>query len=124
VKAIRRTLEREELLQQALELQAACIPEITAWIIDTSIECDHQHFHGFLKVSLEEVLIALRDDRHLLNDPNGLFQTGSTGGKPFACNSDSTNHMSLYPDGFSASRLVEVIESATVWNFLNSKTVQ
>jgi hypothetical protein len=99
------------------------VPEITAWIVDTSIECDHQRFNGFLKVSLEEVLIALRDDQHLLNDPNGLFQTESTSGKPFACNSDSTTHMSLYPDGFSAARLVEVIESATVWKNLNSKTV-
>ena len=39
------------------------------WIADTSIECDHQRFAGFLKVSVEELLIALRDDRHLLNDP-------------------------------------------------------
>lgn len=124
VEAVRRTLKSGGLLQQVLELEAACVPEITAWIVDTSIECDHEHFHGFLKVSLEEVLIALRDDRHWLNDPNGLFQTGSAEGKSFACKSDSTTHMSLYPDGFSATRLVEVIESATVWNNLNSKTVQ
>ena len=43
------------------------------WIADTSIECDHQRFGGFLKVSVEELLIALRDDRHLLNDPEGLL---------------------------------------------------
>jgi hypothetical protein len=43
------------------------------WIADTSIECDHQRFSGFLKVSVEELLIALRDDRHLLNDPEGLL---------------------------------------------------
>lgn len=115
VEAVRRALERGGLLQEALGLEPACVPEITAWIVGTSIECDHQHFHGFLKVSLEEVLIALRDDRHWLNDPDGLFQTGSAGGKPFARNSDSTAHMSLYPDGFSATRLVEVIESSAVW---------
>lgn len=123
VKAVRLALERDGLLQQALGLEAACVPDITAWIVDTSIECDHQHFHGFLKVSLEEVLIALRDDRQWLNDPNGLFQTESSSGKPFECILDSKTHMSLYPDGFSATRLVEVIESATVWNNLNSKTV-
>ena len=33
-------------------------------IVDTSIEHDHERFNGFLKVSLEKVLIALRDDRH------------------------------------------------------------
>lgn len=124
VKAVRRTLERDGLLQQTLGLEAGCAPGITAWIVDTSIECDHQHFHGFLKVSLEEVLIALRDEQHLLNDPHGLFQTGRAGGQPFACNSDSTTHTTLYPEGFSATRLVEVIESAIVWNNLNSKTVQ
>jgi hypothetical protein len=41
--------------------------------IDTSIECDHQRFGGFLKVSLEELLIALRDNRHLLHDPDCMF---------------------------------------------------
>ena len=46
---------------------------IYGWIVDTSIECDHQRFGGFLKVSLEELLIALNDDRHLLLDPDGLF---------------------------------------------------
>jgi hypothetical protein len=75
-------------LRQALVWKPDDMPEITAWIVDTSIECDHQRFHGFLKVSLEEVLIALRDDRHWLNDPDGLFQTGNTRGKPFVCDSD------------------------------------
>jgi hypothetical protein len=42
------------------------------WIVDTGIECDHQRF--------SEVLIALCDDRHLLNDlraccPEGTAQT-------------------------------------------------
>jgi hypothetical protein len=124
VEAVRRALESGGALQQALGLEADDRPEITAWIVDTSIECDHQRFHDFLKVSLEEVLIALRDDRHWLNDPDGLFQTGKARGKPFVCDSDRATHTSLYPDGFSAVRLVEVIESATVWNSLNGKAVQ
>lgn len=122
VKAVRRALELSGSLRQALDLEADRMPEITAWIVDTSIEFDHQHFHDFLKVSLEEVLIALRDDRQWLNDPNGLFKTGGASGQPLVCDSDSATHTSLYPDGFSAMRLVEVIESATVWNMLNSKT--
>ena len=124
VKAVRSALEHGGLLQKALALEADCIPEITAWIVDTSIECDHQRFHGFLKVSLEEVLIALRDDRHWLNDPDGLFQTGKASGELLVCHSDSATSTSLYPDGFSVTRLVEVIECATVWNSLNGKTVQ
>ncbi len=124
VKAVRSALEHGGPLQKALALEADCIPEITAWIVDTSIECDHQRFHGFLKVSLEEVLIALRDDRHWLNDPGGLFQTGKASAELLVCDSDSATSTSLYPDGFSVTRLLEVIESATVWNSLNGKTVQ
>ena len=35
------------------------------WIVDTSIECDHECFNGFLKISVEEMIIALRDDAPL-----------------------------------------------------------
>ena len=73
---------------------------------------------------MEEVLIALRDDRHWLDDPDGLFQAGKTSGELIAWDSDSATSTSLYPDGFSATSFVEVIESATVWDFLDGKTVQ
>jgi hypothetical protein len=80
------------------------------WIADTCIECDHQRFGGFLKVSVEELIIALRDDRHLLNDPAGLL-AGSYGVEE-ACEPDaSESSWSLYPDGFSAERFAEVIET-------------
>ena len=76
---------------------------------------DHQLFRGFLKVSLEEVLIALRDDRRLLNDPHRLFAGNAAldqGAEEYA---ESGKDDTLYPDGFSARRLVEVIETAAVW---------
>jgi hypothetical protein len=75
--------------------------------VDTSIECDHQRFGGFLKVSLEELLIALRDDRHLLHDPDGMFTQTATAAHAVP--------QSLYPQGFSAGRLVEVVETQAVW---------
>jgi hypothetical protein len=124
VTAVRRALEHGESLQQALALEADCMPEMAAWIVDTSIESDHQRFNGFLKVSLEEVVIALRDDRQWLNDPDGLFQTGKASGTSFMCDSDRADFASLYPDGFSAKRFVEVIESAAVWNFFDGKSVR
>jgi Holliday junction resolvase-like predicted endonuclease len=81
--------------------------QLCGWIVDTSIECDHQRFGGFLKLSLEELLIALRDDRHLLHDPDGMFtQTALV---------SHAEPQSLYPEGFSASRLVEVVETRAVW---------
>lgn len=115
VGAVRRALEGSESLKQALGLEASCQPEITAWIVDTSIECDHQCFSRFLKVSLEEVLIALRDDRHWLNDPDGLFRPGEGRGEPSMLDSRAAAHESLYPDGFSAKHFIEVVESAAVW---------
>ena len=85
-----------------------------AWIADTCIECDHQRFGGFLKVSVEELLIALRDDRHLLNDPAGLHSGNY--GVDEACEAVANEPgWSLYPAGFSAERFAEVIETEAVW---------
>jgi len=92
---------------------------IQGWIVDTSIECDHQRFGGFPKVSLEEVLIALRDDRHLLNDPSGLLSGKWAEVEPCSAPSAASNE-TLYPAGFSAARFHEVIENQIVW----SKTAQ
>lgn len=84
------------------------------WIADTCIECDDQRFGGYLKVSVGELLITLRDDRHLLDDPGGLL-VGNYGVddalKPVA----SESGWSLYPDGFSAERFAEVIQTEGVW---------
>ncbi|MBK7503362.1 MAG: hypothetical protein IPI14_12710 [Polaromonas sp.] len=84
------------------------------WIVDTSIECDHQRFNGFLKVSLEEILIALRDDRRLLHDLTDC--TLGVVGVPLL----SKEHSSL---GFSADNLVNVIESQTVWMETHGQTL-
>ena len=90
-------------------------PAVTAWIVDTSIEWDHQLFRGFLKISLEEVLIALRDDRRLLNDPHGLFAGGAALDRRAGEYAEPSKEDTLYPDGFSARRFVQVIETAAVW---------
>jgi len=115
VPAVLPALETDAALGEALAHSGAQPPgEVHVWIVDTSIECDHQRFAGFLKVSLEEVLIALRDDRHLLDDPDG-FLSGR-----FNVDGNTEEHGrehrgTLYPDGFSAERFVEVIETEAVW---------
>jgi hypothetical protein len=108
VAAVQQALaDQPELAQRhGLETGAAATT-ICGWIVDTSIECDHQRFGGFLKVSLEELLIALRDDRHLLHDPDGLFARP----EPAA----DAARRSLYPLGFSACHLIEVVEKQAVW---------
>ena len=108
VAAVQMTLANEPELARQLGLEPGG-PDtpICSWIVDTSIECDHQRFGGFLKVSMEELLIALRDDRHLLHDPGGMFAQ--------AAPADRTQPQSLYPHGFSAVGLIEVVETQAVW---------
>jgi Holliday junction resolvase-like predicted endonuclease len=106
--AVRLALGSPSALAQRLGLEpGAPLAQLCAWIVDTSIECDHQRFGGFLKVSLEELQIALRDDRHLLHDPDGLFASTAP--------ADQAAPQSLYAHGFSAGRLMEVVESQAVW---------
>lgn len=112
LRAVERALYSDPELSLALGLSCAdTMPTMTAWIADTSIECDHQRFSGFLKVSLEEMLIALRDERRRLNDPEGLLPRRRDGDGPPTDTPDWT----LYADGFSAARFIEVIERELVW---------
>lgn len=83
-------------------------PEIHGWIVDTSVECDHQRFSGFLKVSLEEVLIALRDDALLLHDPEHHVS-------PLIVSASQQVLESLYLRGFSVQNFLAAVISKTVW---------
>jgi hypothetical protein len=91
------------------------------WVVDTCIECDHQRFSGFLKISIEEVLIALRDDRHLLNDPEGLL-SGIFGAGQSVEDDSLPYRWTLYPGGFSVERFVEVVETEAVWDEIAAST--
>lgn len=116
VSAVRRALADEVELASSLGIDNLAAPlTMHGWIVDTSIEHDHQRFGGFLKVSLEEVLIALRDDRHLLNDPNWIISGRHPDIKSEKMN-DARQQMTLYPEGFSAARFIEVIENESVWD--------
>ena len=114
VVAIERALSETVELAYTLGLDS-CIepPTIHGWIVDTSIECDHHRFEGFLKVSLEEVLIALRDDAYFLDDLDGLL-CGQSRERALE-EAQTTERTTLYPHGFSTSRFLEVIDSEEVW---------
>jgi hypothetical protein len=62
-------------------------------------------FGGLLKV--EELLIALRDDRQLLNDPEGLL-AGNYGADPSLEADASRSAWTLHPNGVSAERFIEI----------------
>lgn len=115
VQAVKRELKTNNDFADSLGVAPdGSLPLIRGWIVDTSIEHDHERFSGFLKVSLEEVLIALRDDRHLLNDPRGL-RDGSWVETEHDDESVLNKFPTLYPDQFSISRFIEVVESEAVW---------
>lgn len=115
VQAVEKALTSDEGLASLLDIEPgrSRLP-VCGWIVDTSIEHDHERFNGYLKVSLEEVIIALRDDRQLLNDPAGLL-SGAAGTTEGFQPPGSEAAQTLYPDTFSASRFIEVIESEAVW---------
>jgi len=116
VGAIRQALNADAELVKALGLGSPnASVKIYGWIADTSIEHDHQRFDGFLKVSVEELIIALRDDRQLLADPAGILK----GTRPIhqsAAPAGDWKSWSLYPNGFSPSQLIDAIESEAIWD--------
>jgi len=87
-------------------------------VVDTSIESDHQRFSGFLKISVEEMRIALRDDRHLLKDLTE-FRIASPELTESRDQDQLHSRTTMYPDGFTAERFVEVVEAGVVWNETN-----
>ena len=91
-----------------------------AWIVDTSIERDHMRFSGFLKISVEELLIALRDDADLLADPDGLLSGRYLDEKYSDRIEGPRPSATLYTQGFTADQLVEVIEAEVVWKAIGA----
>ncbi|MDD5633355.1 MAG: NERD domain-containing protein [Methylococcales bacterium] len=99
------------------------------WIIDTSIEHDHEYFEGFLKVSLQEIIIALRNERHLLQDMHQAIaeqQKRNDGcsnegdfkdicGAAMIAIGEQSSEDNLYPNGFTADQFAAVIEKELIW---------
>lgn len=109
VDAVKTALANDMDLVSGLGLVSGLdVCEVRGWIVDTSLEHDHELFLGFLKVSVEEMLIALRDDHHFLCDPEGWFSIQEIEPRP-------SSSATLYPDGFSGSRFIDVIERELVW---------
>lgn len=117
--AVLRAVESSAEFRMAIGLNdGQSITHHHGWIVDTSIESDHQRFSGFLKISVEEMLIALRDDHHLLKDLSE-FRTVSTELTESRDQDQSHSRTTMYPDGFNAERFVEVVEAGVVWNETN-----
>ncbi len=106
--AVLSVLADDIALQSALGLpEPPALELVHAWIVDTSIEGDHCRFSGCLKLSLEEILIALRDDRQHLSEGRVWMQAESLVRHPKS---------SLYPDGFDAVHFLDAVQSQAVWS--------
>lgn len=100
------------------------------WIVDTSLELDHEFFEGFLKVSIQEIIIALRNERHLLRDLHQAIATrkhqqsngydlGDVCADAMSSISEQNASDNLFPNGLSADQFATVIERDLVWDVLN-----
>jgi hypothetical protein len=108
VNAVEQALLTDEHLKSSLGLDAGSIkPIVHGFIVDTSIEHDHEYFSGYLKVSLEEVIIALRDDSQLLFDRDTFVEGQEMQGDA---------NFTLYSDGFTANDFIHVLEEKVIWD--------
>jgi Holliday junction resolvase-like predicted endonuclease len=76
------------------------------WIVDTSIEFDGVYIDEYLVVSRETLEIVIRDEAHMLCNIEHLQEERET----------------LFPDGYSSEKFIEVIESQAVWKNLEKKS--
>lgn len=112
--------ELEQNKELRMELGLECVPDesrVHAWIVDTTFECDHRRYSGFLKISLQELYIALSNDYGQLRlaqvlalHPDARFDIERD---PKIV--DRLLAEDLYPDGFSASAFGKAVESELVW---------
>jgi hypothetical protein len=75
--------------------------QVHSWIVDTSIEYDQASIDDILKVSLEGLIVILRNERHLLGS-NLQFE------KDIAQDN-------LFTDGFKTQTFVKIVENGDIW---------
>jgi len=105
-KAVLSALGDDEALRSNLRIyDQETNPAIHTWIVDTSIEYDQATIDGFLKISLEGLIVILRNEQYLLRGL--LFE-----------NEDIPN-TDLFPEGFSAKHFAEIVEEGQLWSVLD-----
>lgn len=115
VNAVKQELLSNEHFKSSLGLDTCDVtPLVSGWIVDTSIEHDHEFFSGYLKVTLEEIIIALRDDSQLLFDIGNFVEGQEMQGDP---------NFTLYPNGFTAKYFLNVIEQQQIWQLVKHSNV-
>jgi len=109
--AIQKSILYNEKLQSELQLRTDINKvKVYPWIVDTSIEHDQELIDGFLKVSLEGLIVILRNERQLLGR-NLLLEK-------------EVVEDDLFPDGFSVQRFVEIVEKGKLWDPLAKRLIK
>ena len=103
--AIAQLVSTDEKFASLLGIKSVPHCKVIGWIADTSLEFDHEYFSGYLKLSIEELHIALNDDAALLMDIKNIASS----------NEGNERVTSLYQEGFSAESFVNVIEQSKIW---------
>ena len=99
-------LETDESFRALLGIKSPMDCNVIGWVADTSLEYDHEYFNGYLKVSVEELHIALRDEAEMLVDSMAL-------GESKAKHNELTT---LYRQGFTVRKFVKVVQESNVWS--------
>jgi len=103
--AIQHAIGNDKILQSELHLPTQKENmKIHSWIVDTSVEYDQEIIDCFLKVSLEGLIVILRNERQLLN--RNLLLDGSV------------PEDDLFSGGFSVQRFIEIVETVELWSVL------
>jgi hypothetical protein len=105
-------LQIDEQLKQTLKLTTDT-PQIVGLIADTSIEFDHEYFAGFMKVTIEELLIALADNAHFLCNQEQEVSSSLVSGEQINFASEP---YSLYENGFNGKEFLNIIEQSRIWD--------
>ena len=108
--AVKFLLQTDSNFQVLLGIKSSEKAHVIGWIADTSLEYDHEYFNGYLKVSVEELHIALNDEVDLL-----LSQAEMVGHRETELKGPTT----LYPEGFNSLTFVKVIDQSKVWENRN-----
>ncbi|MGS0724851.1 hypothetical protein ACVBKF_01590 [Shewanella sp. 0m-11] len=110
-RAVQVNLQEKESLFTCLKLTTKA-PRVIGLIADTSIEFDHESFSGAMKVSIEELIIALADNAHLLCDQEKEISRSLESNEEPSLIADE---FTLYPSGFSGDEFINVLEQSRVW---------
>ena len=95
----RKTSYVREVFLPHLGLDASKLT-IHSWIVDTTLEFDHEYIDGFLKISFEELVIILNGHKQYLSN---MLDNDNT----------NKNPLSAYEENLEA--LIESVEGNTFW---------